>query len=476
MGKLPSDKKLIKETLEIIKLGAKKYDSILEDLKSKFNLDDNTESFLQKKLDCYIFDLLSSKLVELDPNSNQYSITSDYNTKITNKFEYTLKELRELSDEKWERPKIPQDTIYQLWGSSGGLCYMCGKSLWEVDQNLVNISEIAHIIPFSPYGPRGGNPQKSKKLRIEFSNLLLLCSYHHKFIDSYRYIDIFTEKKLIEIKEEREMRVKNLLSVVDKKALRVLSLTSKIGDQLPKINKKDIIDSLIPDYYPEEVHPITLPLNHTYDQEYFNVCIRDLDCNIDTLLKKIEHEKSPIAIFSLASIPFLIYAGRKIGNKYPIEPIPYFPDKEKWGWDSSNDLEKLDFDFEPISKLPSNTSDVIVLVNISAPIPETLAKATAGDFPCINFNVKGKEGKRNIIRQKSDLENFIKKWIEFIDLLRNYLSNTEEGFKSRIHLFSAIPTTVALKIGMNFQPTAEVKIKVYDFDSVNKRYYFALEF
>ncbi|PIQ27251.1 hypothetical protein COW36_00170 [bacterium (Candidatus Blackallbacteria) CG17_big_fil_post_rev_8_21_14_2_50_48_46] len=472
--KIPQAQVLLPQLIKILENGPKTFENVMVELQTHFGFDKSLDDQLQEQLDNYLYDLQAAHLIEQADAPASFRLCSDFSERIPANFSYTITALRQLADEKWERPNLSIDLQRQLWGASGGICQMCSDPVWTVDAQHAWTGQIAHIVPFSPYGPRGGNPERSKALKTEFSNLLLLCGKHHKLVDTHRYASQFTEEVLLKIKSEREKRVKKLLSAVSSRALRVLVLTSKIGEQLPKITNSDVVLALSPNHYPEEPCFVSLPLEHTYDDGYFKTSLKTLDKHLDSLIRQTEGQSEPIAVFSIASMPFLIYVGQKLhGNKRPIEPIPFFPDTNTWGWEDDNGQNRQ-FTYDSAKAvLPENTSDVIVLVNISGEIPEGMAKSAVGDFPCLTFAAE--HPGRNIIRQKAHLVEFKKKWIAFVDEIRAQLLKSDQGMQSKIHLFVAVPVTVALEIGRQFQPTTESRVLIYDMNRETGHYYFTLE-
>ena len=75
----------------------------------------------------------------------------------------------------------------KLWVLSGGRCEYkdCNKKLWRDDVTMqeLNGAYIAHIVAASEGGARY-DKDRSEKLADDFSNLMLLCDFHHRMIDN----------------------------------------------------------------------------------------------------------------------------------------------------------------------------------------------------------------------------------------------------------------------------------------------------
>lgn len=90
-----------------------------------------------------------------------------------------------------------KQTIKRLFALSGNLCAFPGCSLPMVESAGTVAGEICHIQAKSKGGPRY-NASLSIKDRHAFENLILLCSHHHKIIDTQT--EIYTTETLIELK------------------------------------------------------------------------------------------------------------------------------------------------------------------------------------------------------------------------------------------------------------------------------------
>ena len=95
-----------------------------------------------------------------------------------------------MNTQKKSKPEIndrtvPQHTRLKLWVKSAGRCQFhgCNEPLWRNGLTLSdgNFAEVAHIVAASESGPRGS--EESADLRIDYSNLMLLCQRCHKAID-----------------------------------------------------------------------------------------------------------------------------------------------------------------------------------------------------------------------------------------------------------------------------------------------------
>ena len=112
---------------------------------------------------------------------------------------------------------VKQKDIKILWGKSGGVCSFpdCDEKLTYEDKSdeiRITTGEIAHIIARSEGGPRGESDLNEEE-RDSYSNLILLCSKHHKLIDEAP--EKYSVEKLHQFKRNHELWVEESLSDVD---------------------------------------------------------------------------------------------------------------------------------------------------------------------------------------------------------------------------------------------------------------------
>lgn len=101
-------------------------------------------------------------------------------------------------------------TIKFLWGRAAGRCSMpeCRKQLCPYPIPGVTLGEMCHIIARNPDGPRGTAQAESSDID-DYQNLILLCSEHHKIIDSLP--EQWTVARLKQVKLQHEQWVEEQL-------------------------------------------------------------------------------------------------------------------------------------------------------------------------------------------------------------------------------------------------------------------------
>ena len=106
---------------------------------------------------------------------------------------------------------ITEKTRKTIWGLSGNRCAFpgCNKELFMTDGDSSSlVGEECHICARSIGGPRY-NPNLSDKELNDYSNLILLCSVHHKFVDDNP--NNYTVEVLRDMKSKHESMVRKAL-------------------------------------------------------------------------------------------------------------------------------------------------------------------------------------------------------------------------------------------------------------------------
>src|SRR5438094_3939712 len=97
---------------------------------------------------------------------------------------------------------IPKLTQLVLFVRAGGRCEFDGCNKYVLRHHLTltegNFGEMAHVVAFSPQGPRGAKGLSAKKLN-SIANLMALCPDCHKLIDTHA--DDYSVKTLRRFKQ-----------------------------------------------------------------------------------------------------------------------------------------------------------------------------------------------------------------------------------------------------------------------------------
>jgi len=123
------------------------------------------------------------------------------------------------------RPSIAQGVQNELWARAAGRCEFrgCNELLYvdDLTKQRSNLATIAHIVAYSPEGPRG-DPVRSEELQVDVRNLMLTCRVHGKVIDDRDEEAAYPESLLLEFKQEHESRICMLTGITEDAQTHVL--------------------------------------------------------------------------------------------------------------------------------------------------------------------------------------------------------------------------------------------------------------
>jgi len=354
---------------------------------------------------------------------------------------------------------IPEKVKIRLWGKAAGRCEYegCNKPLWldSVTKAEFNTAYIAHIIADQPNGPRG-DADKSDKLKRVLSNMMLMCDEHHRLIDKEN-IQGHPVERLREMKRKHEARIEMLTSISEDKQSHIILYGANIGRQNAPLSYKKASLAIIPERYPAEGFAIELSLKNSAFQDheamYWNIEIEHLRRQYESKIAprlasgNVQH----ISIFAIAPQPLLMEFGRLLSDIPASDVYQLHREPQNWKWQKH--LHEIDycitepdnFDGTPVLNLP-----------LSATInTDRISKVMNEQYSLWKMTID--QPNNDFMKSRLQLEMFR---IEFRKLLNRI--KTKHGESAVIHLFPALPVSVAIEIGRVWMPKADLPIKIYD--------------
>ncbi len=372
-----------------------------------------------------------------------------------------------------KRPPIPSNVKMELWAKAGGRCEFlgCNKPLWRdgLTFDQLNESNIAHIIAYSPNGPRG-DEVLSEASATDISNLMLTCPVHHKLIDTKKYVDKYTLECLQEMKKSHEDRIEAGTSILPENKTTVIKYSAKIGSRAINLNEKVIISALFPKAYPDG-DCIDLGLKNNawddsdpdyWDQEQKNLeaqFCKKIKPNIDN--GSINH----VSIFGFAPQPLLILLGNLISDRCPANIFQLNRENSNWVWRKDND----DINYKIIEPVIISESNIPVLnISLSGVIPESRIKKVIPNSDIWTFTLD----KPNTDFLTASNQLYIFKY-EMRSLLDKIKQNYPEG--TYLNVFPAMPVSTCIEFGRLRLPKADMPMKIYNQMNTDKGFSFALK-
>lgn len=361
---------------------------------------------------------------------------------------------------------IPTKIQWQIWVQAGGRCEYrgCNVPLWKDELTLakMNRAYLAHIIADSPGGPRG-DPILSEELKSEPSNIMLLCDTHHRLIDKIA-VDEHPVALLRIYKREHEERIEQLTSLQANLRTEILLFGTRIGERRGEVNYQDACLTVLPNRYPSSEKGISIDLAdvnmNELDPGFWDLVQIHIDRELDRYLgdskgpsgKPINH----LSIFALAPIPALIYLGKKLGDIRSADVYQRHRQPVGWRW---RDLEDEDFKylFEYSGPEQNNIgSPVTINLSFSNPVRNRDIEEFFGEKPHI-YTLSIPHPNRNFLRSIEQLELFLNVWYKLMSSIQQ-----AHGSNCDVHLFAAVPNSIAVSIGRSLISKVDPHLIVYE--------------
>lgn len=370
---------------------------------------------------------------------------------------------------KAARKKLGDFAYGLIFAKSAGRCQFCNKLLYEhhLTTEDCNLAELAHIVAFKAAGPRG-DETKSVFLDGKVCNFLLLCHDCHRLIDHEGRYE-YTEEQLLTLKRTKEDEIRKVTEAVASTKTNCIAYTAKIGDYMPSISNAEVRKAVIDDHmYPPNHEPINLKSTDLgigdNEEAFWNVETNRL-CN---LFRKMvfngsegAREIQNYSVFALAPQPLLVKLGSLLENKATIHIFQRHREhKETWSWPKSDYQDKL------LISEPDRTAvgDPVLIFAISA-------KAIVS---CVKKQLKNITDNIWIVEASSPNYHWCANKVQqqqFRDISRRVL----DGIRLRnpgqeIHVYMAMPNSLAVEFGRVWMPKADAPLLLYDIDRITKHY------
>lgn len=358
--------------------------------------------------------------------------------------------------------KIKDSTRLILFVRAGGRCELDGHNEYllrhPLTQDAGNFAQMAHIVAFKPAGPRGKDGLQPTDLN-NVDNLMLLCPQCHKLVDEVRPQD-YSRATLEKFKRDHEDRIFTLTATSPDRKTTVVQLKSRIGGHTVAIPAADVRQAVSP-RYPNDPHGFVIDLTgiRVEDNNFYQLAA-------STIKTQVEHLYAPgmdvestrhISLFALAPMPLLIYLGRQLSNKVPLDPYQRHRDTEDWAW--KQDGTAVGYRFRQIRK-GKDRSKVALVLPLSGPVTvNDLPAAIDGRFSIYEINLARGTPNPTYLRLREDVTEFRRIYQE---ALRTIAGNHQA--LREIHLFPAVPAPIAVLCGRELLPKVDPVLLVYDYN------------
>lgn len=356
--------------------------------------------------------------------------------------------------------KIPERTKLLLWGKAGGRCEYdgCNEPLWldSVTKFEFNAAYIAHIVADKPSGPRG-DPTLSFKLRAELSNLMLLCDKHHRLID-HEQVKEHPVDRLCHMKEQHEQRVQFLTSLTENRQSHLLLYGANIGSHSSPVSWTRTVSAVLPDYYPAENHAIELSMKNSSftdnDPEYWKIERENLQKLFSHKVKSrlTAGDINHLSVFALAPQPMLMELGHLLSDIPAAQVYQLHREPPNWKW--QDDTEPIEFVLQKSTH--SKHKAVALILALSATITTDRVTDILGKDVSI-WTLTISNPNNDFLKTREHLSAFRRSFRKLLDVIK-----AEHGQSALLHVFPAVPVSVAVEIGRIRMPKADLALRIYD--------------
>lgn len=381
---------------------------------------------------------------------------------------------------------IPDSVARRVWVAAGGRCTMCNRYLLDDEHTgaKVSIGQLAHIVGWTTASgsPRGDDSLDVAERNLE-GNLMLLCYDQHRVIDNRSMWDVFDADTLRAMKRTHERRIKQLTALHDEERTTVLRMVGNLHGAGVELSPRTVATTLLADgRYPDyallgvdeyEIDLRTLPGEPDGRPGYW-AGARDLvEDRLRRLTGHIGKENiRHLSVFAIARVPLLITLGTLLDDTVPTVIYPKRRGgDEGWGWSLDADADADDVDFEHF-RLRAGTDPLraAVLFSVSGTVDPTRLPAAVDGATVYELRPGGVTPNPDLIRSQTSLDRFGAAW----RVLLAELEREHPGLPA-IDVFAAVPVTAAVTVGRGLMRAAHPPLRIYDRDTRNDRYEFALE-
>lgn len=359
------------------------------------------------------------------------------------------------------KTRIPQKVQSALWARAGGRCQYrgCNRSLvgdLEAGREDGTFGFIAHIVADAPDGPRGCSI-RSPLLAKSLENLMLMCGKHHKEIDVDGPED-HPEALLLEMKREHELRIELVTGVDQDRASHVVRFGARIGQHEALVSTRDLFLAMLPHNHPAGGRTIDLDIvgcaYRDDEADYYRYQRDNLRRQYEAQVRgRIERQEiRHVSVFALAPQPLLIELGRLIGDILPARVMQRHREPATWAW--QEDAPPLVFQVGEGDG--SRAGPIALKIGLSATLTDEPVTQVLGSDAVI-WSITAPEPHNDILRNATDQARFRSTVRRLLDRIK-----AVHGDGREIHLFPAMPASLAVELGRVWMPKADLPLVLYD--------------
>lgn len=350
------------------------------------------------------------------------------------------------------RSALSESVKQRVWGRSAARCVLCSQWLINSEHFLhsTSVGELAHGVAAvaGKKAPRGAAPLDAEE-RAQEENILLLCHSCHRVVDSEEHRDKYTVEFLKTKKTEHERRVREVTNFATLRRATVLSLHAQIRGTISPASADQISTALLSAGLTglgadTRNGKFDVTLDQGEQDEWSWVAGQS---KVDKVVDRVNEtvaagDISVIAVFAIAPIPILAYLGSRLDDKTEVALFPRqrVDSSSAWTW-SGLSAPPTRFAVECGAE-SAGDDDIAVILNVSGTVNENHLPAALAHAPKLTIMPEKDTPHPDLVHSVVMLNEFAATW-------RSALATAESRWPNaqRIHIFAAVPTTVAITIG-----------------------------
>jgi SMODS-associated and fused to various effectors sensor domain len=286
---------------------------------------------------------------------------------------------------------------------------------------------------------------------------MLVCHACHRKLDRRRDGGRYTVSLLRHMKAAHEGRIEVASAIAPEKSSHVLLYGANIGDHSSPLNYVEAASALFPDRYPACDRAIELSVHNSSscerDDRFWRNETFELRRKFDRLVRlpTAEGGVRHLSVFALAPQPLLILLGNLLGDIVPCDVYQRHREPPTWEWpqDSETPLFRL--------RRPDCIAGPAALVfEVSATVGEERIRQVLGESASI-WSIGVASAHNDVVksrRQKSEFRALVRTALDQI--------KTAHGQGETLHVFPAMPVSLAVEAGRVRMPKADMPWIVYD--------------
>jgi len=341
-----------------------------------------------------------------------------------------------------------------------------------VTQEQVNIAQAAHIWSFSADGPRGNTGIQAEQLN-ECPNLMLACQACHKLIDEDKLGERYSVAVLHRMKEEHERRIEIATSIAPERMSQIVHFGANVGEQSSPLRWEMTAQALFPGRYPATSKAIDLGMiNSTFrdhDDTFWSIetnnLVRLFRSRIGERLQ--DHDLGHMSIFAFAPQPLLVLLGGLLSDIPDVEVFQLHREpRQTWTWPEEDLQPQIPFVREPMDK--SGTPALVLSISGTITTDRVSPLLTG---PVSIWELTVPTPNNDVIKTRAQLGAFRSQLRQALDRIK-----ATHGQNTRLHIFPAVPLSVAVEIGRVRSPKAEMPWRLYDQNNAQAGFIRVLDF